>query len=111
MPGSKKEAKHFASATIELMFQPSLTRRGLLARAGPGLKGRAKFKPPLRGEDLRTPRFLNVDFWSKAEMKSTNLVLHNLTSLDILTVRNLHRRTVSRLEVHVTHCPIPRVID
>jgi len=34
------------------MFQPSLTRRCLVARTLiPALKGRAKFKPPLRGED------------------------------------------------------------
>ncbi len=41
-----------ASATIESMFQPSLTRRGLVALAViPALKGRAKFKPPLSGEE------------------------------------------------------------
>jgi hypothetical protein len=34
------------------MFQPSLTRRCLVAMAPiPALKDRAKFKPPLRGED------------------------------------------------------------
>src|SRR6266566_7160667 len=38
---------HVASATIESMFQPSLTRRGLVALAVvPALKGRATFKPP-----------------------------------------------------------------
>jgi hypothetical protein len=33
------------------MFQPSLTRRCLLALLIPTLKGRAKFNLPLRGED------------------------------------------------------------
>jgi hypothetical protein len=41
------------------MFQPSLTRRYLVALLIPALKGLAKFKSPLRGEYKSRPGFLN----------------------------------------------------
>jgi hypothetical protein len=42
-----------ALATIELPNQPSLTRRQKEATPFPALRGRAKFRPPLRGEDYK----------------------------------------------------------
>ena len=57
---------HVASATIESMVQPSLTRRGLVALAVIlALKGRAKFKPPLRGEEKATQIPRGGDFLGK----------------------------------------------
>jgi hypothetical protein len=45
--------KHFvALATIEWSVQSSLTRRIICQHASPALKDRAKFMPPLRGEDM-----------------------------------------------------------
>src|SRR6266699_2212413 len=57
---------HVASATIESMFQPSLTRRGLVALAVvPALKGRATFKPPPCGEEKATQDIPRGDFLGK----------------------------------------------
>jgi len=48
------------------MVQPSLTRRGLVALAVIlALKGRAKFKPPLRGEEKATQIPRGGDFLGK----------------------------------------------
>ena len=68
--------RHVASATIESVFQPSLTRRCWVELALiPALKGRAKFKTPLRGEDKVLPGFLEKDFSGKP-VQSFSLVDH-----------------------------------
>jgi hypothetical protein len=45
------KSSHVASATIERVIQPSLTRRCLVTLALAAFRGRAKIRPPLRVED------------------------------------------------------------
>jgi hypothetical protein len=48
--GIVRQASHVALATIERTFQPSPRDDVFDLSEIPALKGRAKFKPPLRGE-------------------------------------------------------------
>ena len=84
---------HVASATIESMFQPSLTRRGLVALAVvPALKGRATFKPPPCGEEKAAQDIPRGDFLGKVDRLITRYtalkaVSHENDSAFALTVR------------------------
>ena len=48
--GTVRQASHVALATIDAKFQPSLRDDVFDLSEIPALKGRANFKPPLRGE-------------------------------------------------------------
>jgi hypothetical protein len=51
------------------MHQPSLTRRSWCLRVIPALKGRAKFKPPLRGEEEKLLRFIDGRLFGQSQQQ------------------------------------------